>query len=107
MRQTKREHSWGKLSCKAITLRTDIGHLANAGAASQWIAACPGKSSKPLPVGSLPKQSDQKTYPGKLCHPLTAECFLCLLSSTNVLMRKFAYRCNIISLVQEKKVSKN
>jgi len=69
MRQTKREHSWGKLSCKAITLRTDVGHLANAGAASQWIAACPGKSSKPLPVGSLPKQSDQKTYPGKSATP--------------------------------------
>ena len=52
-----------QLSSKAMTLRTDVSHLANAGAASQWIAACPAKSSKPLPVGSLSKRSDKKTYP--------------------------------------------
>jgi hypothetical protein len=66
VRPTKREHSWKKLSCKAMTDRPDVDHLANAGAASQRIAACPGKSSKPLPVGSLPKPSGQKTYPGKV-----------------------------------------
>jgi len=38
----------GKLNSKAMTLRTEIGHLANAGTASQWIAACLGKCSDPF-----------------------------------------------------------